>query len=161
MTYEAQLAAWGAATMAPFILNLGMRRGPDAVGLSIMLVLIWVLGRVFWSLWSPPASMQLYPLIDAAAGMTAFTAWMTRPTWWKLVLTGLFLVQLALHVAFWAAQPVEGSLSRYIALNNLCYAMQLVVVAWPGGWRLVTHHLFRALPRGLGTFRHARLGPWP
>ncbi len=161
MAPELQIAAWGAATLAPFLLNSATHRSADSVGLAAMIILTWVAGRVFWALWSPPEAMQLYPAVDALAGSAAFTAWLTRKATWKLLLTGLFLIQLMLHVAFWASWPSEDSLPRYLWANNLCYALQLVVVAWPGGRELVARHFLRILPRGIGAVRHARLGPWP
>ncbi len=78
MTSTAQVIAWGIATVAPLILNMSMKRGPDAIGLSAMLLLIWVLGRVSWALWTPPESMAINPFVDAVAGMTVFAAWLSR-----------------------------------------------------------------------------------
>lgn len=132
MTSELQLALWGVATVTPLAINIATKRGPDALGLSCMIVLIWTLGRVFGALYSPPESMSWYPLIDMLAGLTALTAWQSRKAWWKLALAYLYVGQCAAHLSFWAAWPADGSLLRYLWVNNTLYACQLICVAYPG-----------------------------
>jgi hypothetical protein len=137
MTAELQIALWGAATVAPLALNIATKRDTDALSLSCMIVLIWTLGRVFGALYSPPESMTFYPVIDAAAGLTALSAWLTQKAGWKLALACLYVGQSIAHVAFWAAWPSEGSLLRYLWVNNGLYALQLLCVAYPGGRHVV------------------------
>lgn len=132
MSTELQIFLWGIATVFPLALNLATKRGPDALGLSCMLVLIWSLGRVFGALYTPPESMQWYPVIDLCAGLTALSAWMTRKAWWKLALAYLYVGQLAAHTAFWAAWPSDGSLIRYLWVNNSLCALQIACLAYPG-----------------------------
>lgn len=160
MTYEAQIALWGTATALPLAFNVIAKRGADAIGLSTMLVLIWTLGRILSTVWTVPENLALNPLIDCLAGMTTFIAWRTQPALWKLVLTGLYVGQSVAHLSFWAAWPAPGSLLEYLRVNNSIYALQLLVVASPGGVH-VARSLCRSLPRRAGHLRHAWLGPWP
>lgn len=139
MTPELQVSLWGFAAAAPVLLNIFTRRSSDALGLSGMILLIWVMGRVLWALYTPPDSMALYPVIDAMAGATAFGAWATRRQAWKIALTWLFVLQCALHAAFWVAYPTVqsgGILLRYLQLNNAIFACQLICVGAPGGVQL-------------------------
>jgi hypothetical protein len=130
--YE-QIMLWGAAVGFPVILNLAMRQSPDALGLSGMLVIIWAFGRAMWVVWSPPECLALNPLIDSIAGATVFSAWVTRPRFWKFALGALFVAQVCLHLDFWLSWPQNASLYRYILLNNTLFAGQLACVLWPGG----------------------------
>lgn len=140
MTAELQIVLWGAAAALPVVLNLTTERAADAKGLSMMILLIWVMGRVFGALYTPPESMQWYPVVDSLAGITCFVAWRARPAPWKLGLVGCFLFQCALHAAFWLAWPTPGSLLRYVVANNIIFACELCLVGGPGvahGARLV------------------------
>lgn len=132
MSAQAQICLWGAAVLMPLFLNSLMRRGPDALGLSSMLAMIWAFERVMWALWAPPDCMRLYPIIDAVAGATAFTAWLTRRKPWKLCLSLLFLAECGLHFDFWLAWPANANLYSYILMNNLLFAAQLLFAASPG-----------------------------
>lgn len=150
MSTELQIALWGTATVAPLALNILTKRSADAVGLSLMIVMIWLLGRVFWMLYTPPEAMQWYPVIDAVAGAFVFQAWLRRPVFWKVALTALFVAQCVLHAAFWMSWPADGSLLSYLVANNLLFALQLLCVSAPGGFhvaRLVGHWLSDR-PRG-------------
>lgn len=133
MSTNAQIAGWGVAVLLPFMLNMKTKQSPDAVGLAGMLVLIWSFDRVLWALVGPPQSMALNPLLDSCAAIIAFSAWMSRPKWWKLGLVGLFVAQDCLHLAFWVGWPQYSKLISYIALNNLLFLGQLICVASPGG----------------------------
>lgn len=153
-----QLMLWGIAVSIPVIVNLLLKRS-DALGLSAMLLLTWVFGRISGALYSPPESMALYPVVDAACGITAFVAWKTKKAPWKLALTGLFIVQCCTHLAFWVAYPTDNaSLWRYIAINNLWFGLGLVCVAGGGVWDVARGAFSRlfsyARPSG-----HARLRP--
>jgi len=162
MKPEFQIAAWGAATIAPLLLNALTRQKADAIGIAAMLVMIWSIGRVLSALWTPPESMAIYPLIDTLAGMTVFYAWMAGDRApWKLVLTGLYVGQCATAFSFWMAWPAEASLLRYLWVNNTLYALQLLTVASPGGVHVASRLLRWSMSARAGPFRHARLGPWP
>lgn len=153
MSAQVQVCLWGAAVLMPLFLNALTRRGPDAQGLAAMLVMIWGFERVMWVLWDPPACMVLYPVLDAVAGATAFTAWATRARFWKLILTATYVAQLCLHFDFWVAWPSESSLYRYILLNNLLFAAQLVCVASPGTLS-AARSLLSHLPHRVGALHH-------
>lgn len=131
MSPEQQLAAWALAVIAPFCLNAFFNRHPDAVGLSAMMIVGWGFQRVCWTIWTPPEAMQFYPIMDAAFGLTALGAWSTQKSVWKLVLSLLFVIQCSLHASFWLS-PATASLLRYIAINNILFALELSVVASPG-----------------------------
>lgn len=132
MSYEVQILMWGAAAIIPVLLNLHTKR-TDALGLSVMMLLTWVLGRITGALYSPPESMALYPIVDMACGIICFAAWATQRAWWKLALTGLFGLQCLLHAAFWlawVADPTDkATLYRYVLANNLVFASELIIVA--------------------------------
>lgn len=142
MSPELQTTLWGFAAVAPLMLNMITRRGPDARGLSAMIVLIWAWGRLMHAIYTVPECMALYPLVDSIAGATAFTAFMTKKRGWKLLLTAFYLLQVMLALAFWMAWPHPGSLYTYILWNNWAFAGQLLCVAWPGG--LSVAHRFKS-----------------
>jgi len=156
MTAELQIALWGAATCGPVLLNTATKRSADALGLSSMILLTWVMGRVLNALYTPPESMSLYPVIDMLAGATVFSAWATRPRWWKLALVALFTAQCALHAAFWLAWPSPGSLVRYLWVNNSLFALQLICVGAPGGGQLARDTL-AWMSRSPWARHHARV----
>lgn len=136
MGAEAQVMVWGAAVILAVALNYRQKGDPDAFGLSVMLLMIWVMGRITWAVWSPPQSQALYPLIDYAAGCACFWAWQTKPAPWKLIMAMTFMVQLALHAIFWAAPVVFSTESvgqyTYTSALNAIFAMQLLIVGWRG-----------------------------
>lgn len=157
MSVGIQIMLWGIAVSIPVIVNLLAKRS-DALGLSAMLLLTWVFGRITGALYSPPESMALYPVVDAACGVTAFIAWRTHRAPWKLALVGLFVLQCCTHLAFWVAYPTDNaSLWRYIAINNLWFSLELVCVAGGGVWDVARGALSHLLGRSRSS-RHARLG---
>lgn len=131
-----QVMLWGAAVIATVALNYRHKGDPDAFGLSVMLLMIWVMGRIMWAILAPPQSQAMYPLFDFLGGATAFLAFQTRIAWWKLALSLFFLAQLCLHSLFWASKalqlPVTINQYEYTAINNAIFAMQLSVVGWRG-----------------------------
>lgn len=147
MTYEQQVALWGLLTVVPFALNMATKRHPDAIGLSGMIVMIWAVERVLWTLWTPPECMSAYPAIDFMAGVTAFVAWSTHRARYKLILAGLYVLQLMAATDFWWAWAFDHSSAntwRYVALNNGVYLLELLCVAWPGG-SYAAHSIFSRL----------------
>lgn len=158
MTYSAQIIGWGVAACAPLLINLALKK-TDAVGLSVMLLMGWCFGRITGALYAPPDSMTLYPIVDAACGITAFAAWSTKKAPWKLALVGLFIVQCCGHLAFWVTYPTDNaSLWRYIALNNLWFALQLLCVAGGGVWDVARGASADMFDRTRGR-SHARARP--
>lgn len=165
MSAQAQTALWAVAVLLPFALNAWVGKRPDAIGLSGMLIIGWGFQRVCWAIWTPPEAMQFYPLMDAAFGLTALSAWITARRFWKLVLACVFATQCALHAAFWlgwenaflflVGQPTSASaLLRYIQLNNVAFALELCIVAWPGGLD-VARSLVSGLPARAWHRHHA------
>ena len=155
MPVSQQIMLWTLAVIAPVILNLSIRRGSDALGLSAMLLLAWCLGRITGALYSPPESMALYPIVDALSGAIAFVAWRTRPAWWKLALVGLFVTQSTLHAAFWLAWPQGASLYHYVLVNNVLFIGELITVSVPGGAYVLGRTLGYLSDRARGV-HHAR-----
>ncbi len=147
MSETAQIVMWGFVAMIPFGLNVWALRSHyhayvDAVGLSLMLVLLWALYNL--SLVSPPGqpeNMLVLAVIDVIAMGICAAAWVTEPRPFKLVLAVLFLGQLGLHASFWMAWPQPGLLYNYKAALNATFALQLLTAAWPGGTALVRHGL--------------------
>ena len=166
MSAEIQTALWGAATFLPVGLNLLGKRESDALGLSVMIVLIWVLGRVFWAFYPIPDCVNLYPVIDGLAAITCFTAFASRRATWKAVLGSLFLAQLALHTAYaiaYVRDPGIPIFYRYIGENNIIYALELFCAAWPGGQHVGARDLFRRLSHrlpGVHSARHPERRAW-
>lgn len=154
-----QVMLWGLAVCVPLLLSLGTRK-TDALGLSAVLLLTWCFGRVTSALYSPPESMALYPLVDAMCAITAFAAWRTRPAPWKFILGSLFVLQCALHFAFWIAWPMSGSLYRYVVANNILFALELVIVSVPGGRDVVARAAGGRVFGGRGLRAHPRIGSW-
>lgn len=135
MPASLQIALWGAATAMVVLLNFRRKGDPDGLGLAVMILLIWIMGRVTGTLWSPPESMASYPVIDFLAGCTAANAYRTRPAAWKLLLAGLFLLQCLGHAAYWSARFFHGpnvDLLTYTSVNNAIFAVQLAVVGRQG-----------------------------
>lgn len=155
MSAELQIALWGVAVCTPVLLNIATKRSADALGLSGMILLMWVMGRVLGAVYTPPESMSFYPVMDAMAGATAFYAWSSDRRAWKLGLVILFTAQCALHVAFWLAWPSPGSLLRYLWVNNSLFALQLICVGSPGV-RDVARRLVGWLSRRPWARHHAR-----
>lgn len=150
MSAELQISLWGLATLVPVGLNLAGKREADALGLSLMIVLIWVLGRVLWALYPLPDCVNLYPVIDGLAAVTCFTAWSSRKKHWKAGLGTLFLFQLGLHSAYaiaYAQNPAISVFYRYIGENNALFALELFCIAWPGGRDVVARVIFGRLSR--------------
>lgn len=149
MSEAAQIVLWGFVALIPFGLNTWALRDDyhghvDAVGLSIMLILMWALYNL--ALVSPPGqpqNMLVLTAMDVIATGVCAAAWVTQPKPYKLILALLFVLQLALHAAFWLAWPRDGLLFNYKALLNATFALQLLTAAWPGGVALVRHGLDR------------------
>lgn len=167
MTPQQQVLAWGLATATPLIINAATRRGPDAKGLSVMLLWIWVACRVCGALYTPPESVQWYPLMDVMAGAVCLAAWRTERALWKLVLVGLFVLQLAGHTAFWIhvlrvgwpGAKDDGGFYRYVAINNTLCALELLTASSPGVWH-VARRFGDRLSRHLGQGRQSGAQPW-
>jgi len=142
MSESMQILVWGAAVAAVVGVNLYNRSDdPDAAGLSMMLLILWVLSNLLEGLYQPPDSMKIYPLMDLAAGLTAYLAWRTRKVAWKLGLAYLFVIQLAAHFSFWAPAfvaelrgfpPVTGDFSTYKIVLNVVFILQLILVGGVG-----------------------------
>ncbi len=157
MSPQAQEFIWLLAVLAPVLVCL-LAKATDALGLAAMLLLTWCLGRVLWAFYTPPESMQLYPVIDAICGGVAFAAWRSQRAFWKLCLVALFIGQCALHAAFWLSQPQQASaLYRYIVANNILFASELMVVTL-GGLNDLARGAFTGLFDCARRLRHARFG---
>ncbi len=102
-----------------------------------MLVGIEVVNLAGFSL-KPPASMILYPVMDAVCVGLCGWSYLRHRTTWKLCLGFGFLAQVIGHVVFWSAW--EGSrhagnaqLFAYIAYGNCWSFYQLLVLGFAGG----------------------------
>ena len=93
MNESAQILSWALGVSIVVGVNLFNRKDPDALGLSMMLLIMWVISNVLAAFYAPPDSMRLYPFMDLAGGLTAYVAYKTRKAWWKLGLAYLLLIQ--------------------------------------------------------------------
>lgn len=147
MSDELQIGIWGAAALVPLAINYAAlrenyHRYVDAVGLSLMLVILWALYNIARA--SPPGepeNMLVLAVIDVIAMGICAAAWVTQPKPYKLVLAIIFLGQLTIHATFWLAWPQPELLYNYKAALNATFALQLLTAGWPGGAALVRHGL--------------------
>lgn len=132
MSHELQILIWGAAVVATVGVNFFDRKNPDALGVALMILMLWVSGRVIGLFYDPPASMQFDSVTDMAAGLVVLAAWWTRRSSWKLATAVLFLVMILNHAAFWLSPRGEDAFLWYLKLRNTLFALQLICVAGPG-----------------------------
>jgi fucose 4-O-acetylase-like acetyltransferase len=160
MPVTVQIYLWGFAAVLPLLLNIGTRRNADAIGLAGMLLITWCIGRVVSMFYTVPQSMGYYPFEDAICGAIAFAAWRTQREWWKLLLTGLFVLQLALALSFWGAwsQGHKEALNFYRPANNASFALELLCAGW-GALAYVGGHLLSRVPGLARVGHHRRAGP--
>lgn len=162
MSAGAQIALWGAFAFAPVLIAYRYHR-LAALGLSTMLMLGWCSARVSAALLGPMEALHLYPMLDALFGALAFLCWRQRREWWKMALVCMFVVQCALHAAFWLAYPQDGLppevagpiLYRYTVANNVLFACELLCVSWAGGVDEWGRRVRAALSGRPSPFRHA------
>jgi hypothetical protein len=157
MSVDLQIALWGLAVCSPFAVNLSIRKDVDAIGISGMLVLIWIAGRVLWVALGPPDCAALNPVIDAVAGATVFGAWLTRKALWKLALCSLYIGQIALAFDYaWHWDSRELFIS-YLQLNNTLFVGQILCVLFPGAVD-VARSICRCMPHRPRNVHPARSG---
>lgn len=132
MSAAGQILIWGAAVCAVVGVNAFDRRNPDALGVSLMILMMWCAQIVLQSLYTPPASMQLDSIMDLVAGLVVLAAWWTRRSAWKLATAVLFLVMILNHAAFWLSPRGDEAFLSYLKLRNTLFALQLLCVAGPG-----------------------------
>lgn len=152
MSSTAQLTIYGAVVLAPFAVNYGWHRKrgyfyTDALWLSILLIDVWILTNCIGLLvGGGPDSKAFHPVIDLIASAIVAMALLRRVAVWKMVLLGLYLLQVLLGSAFWLAwagnhlsidlQPGITTFERYKWLNNYLWFGQVFAVSWPGGSRV-------------------------
>lgn len=164
MSDTLQLLFWCVAAVAPLVVNkaaqrLERDRFGDAVGLSMMMIFSWSIYNLMAA--SPPGKPQNLAglsFVDLMFLCAAVAAWVRRPKAYKIILAGLFLVQIAAHCAFWVAGGPNHMLYAYLSILNGVFALQLLTVAWPGGACLVRSGLAH-LPHPRWVHHHVRIGP--
>jgi hypothetical protein len=146
---------FGYAALVVFAVNLMFsNRNIDAVCLSLMMLGTWALANYFVHLGPRPGSMGPLPVLDLIGGLAAWLAWRTNRAAWKWWLIRVFLLALAVHVAFWtyyqAVPTWAPGLSEWLGENmspmgrkfvrnlyvlglNITTALGLLCVLWPGG----------------------------
>lgn len=151
------------AVVTPVVINAYAlrhdRRVSEALALSLMILAIWGATRCLHLALPEPDSKGLNPMFDFIGGLAVLGSWVAYRGAWKLILALLFAAQLLLAAWFWWEWEIfDNSLSyrSYLRLNNVLWLLQLVCVAWPGGFsvaRRSLHHLRRFLSRhpGLGA----------
>ena len=105
------------------------RRPADARGAAVVLAVLWLV----WNLshwFKPEPYSQWFPLMDC--GTAAILAWLWRQRYepWKVLLICLYLAQIGLHVAYYAAGDTSFEAKyRYDLLQNILFIGQLATVA--------------------------------
>lgn len=132
MTAAGQILIWGAAVCAVVGVNAFDRRNADALGVSLMILMMWCAQIVLQSVYDEPASMQLDSAMDLVAGIVVLSAWWTRRALWKIATASLFLVMILNHAAFWLTPRGSIEYVTYLWLRNFFFALQLMCVAGPG-----------------------------
>lgn len=160
MPENLQLALWALAVYAPLLLNILTKRDADSVGIAGLLLAGWCLSRIVSMFYSVPDSMRFYPVQDVACVVVIFGALLTRPAWWKGVLTVLFMFQLCLHATFWSAWDLGHSdaLPFYRAANNGTFALELLTVGW-GAIVDAASHVVRRVPFRSSHLHLRKAGP--
>lgn len=141
MSPLAQAALYGFAATVPVALNWHANsrvrdRYIDALGISVMLLMLWALSNLLAAINTPPENMILFPALDLVGLYVAANASVARFRRWKILLSMAFLLQLAVHAAFWLGHSHTSggvSLTRYVLWLNGLFLAQLLCVAWPGG----------------------------
>lgn len=132
MTQEQQIVLWGAASLAPALLNWITGRSADARGIAGMIFGCWLFERLLWMVVEPHAATHLYPIIDAAMGTVIFAKWWTDRRIWKLAIVALLLTQCLAHLAWIMTGSADDSFLRYLSANNGLYIPQLLFAGSPG-----------------------------
>lgn len=106
----------------------------DTLACAAMLFMTWCISNTLVALYEPPKSWLFFPIMDAICGAVVMGMWFSKPAPWKLVLTGLFVLQCCAHLAFWLqGNRSHGVMFTYAVVLNLTFCAQLLVTAWPGG----------------------------
>ncbi len=155
------LYLFAALVVIPLALNWAASRYDfknyaDAYGVSVMLVLFWIITNLMQFIFSPPTSKLLHPLIDFGGLAFCLLSNRANPEKWKVILGGLFLTQLGLHGLFWvewATQPARYMLYNYQLGVNIVWLLELAVTGSPGGRYVVGRVVDWSLHRGRGHFR--------
>lgn len=158
------MALFSVLVLAPVTLNLigstrDFARFVDAVNLSMMVLIFWVVTNFMALIFDFPTSKVLHAAIDFIGLGASVRLWRHDRAIWKLTLAGLFLIQLGLHGAFWvdwSTHPAAELAYNYIRNINIVWLAELAVVAWPGGRYVVGSVLDRSLHR---RRVHHRAGP--
>lgn len=148
MTDLGQLLIYGVMVLIPLTLNAIASREAfaeyaDAAYMAGLLCAVWIVTNTIAIVVGPPESKILHPLIDLAAMAIVVDSLVKRYQPWKMVLTLLFSVQIAMHGAFWIAWWTQdlsmrdgmGQIvySRYLWVNGTVWTLELVAAGWPGG----------------------------
>lgn len=135
------MLAFGLACMAVYAVNAwsaadAKPRYADAVGVSMMLCVSYGLSNVLVMVYGLPDAINAFPIMDAVFSFMIWRAWKRNHRQWKLAILALLVSQLILHAVFIALWKIgglkDGELWRYVALVNLTFTGQLVVVGGVG-----------------------------
>lgn len=118
------------------VVMLAYRMTPKAgvvAGLGVMMLLGFGLGRLVSQWLTPPWSMTFYPVEDLLIMSLCLYMWVKHPEPWKVMLAGVFLVQLVVHAAFWLSGDRQTTaLWSYIFANNLAFGLELLILTVTG-----------------------------
>lgn len=153
---------FGAAHAAVILLSLAawwsdMERYASALGLAMMLAVVWMLSVALVAVQGVPEGMRLFWVLDAAGlACVGLTHW-RRPTYTKLAMAVVFACMAILHAAFWT-NPERSNPQAYALLLDLLTVAILAIASVPGG-RYVADRIRDRLRARRGRGRPAHAGP--
>lgn len=128
----------------------------EALSLALMILAVWCAGRVMTLTLTPPEGDGLNAAFDLFTGALTLGSWFQRRRLWKLLLVGLFGIQVPLAAGFWFSWEIldrQLSYLDYLRWNNVLWLAELACVGWPGG-RRVARLLIDGLHGGVRSHGH-------
>jgi hypothetical protein len=105
------------------------RRHVDALGVSLMFCVSYLLSNVLEATMGWPDMIAWLPFLDATLCAMIYFNWRRHPKPWKAVVVAALVAQLSLHFAatvLWKSDQLSPAASLlYAALINGLYAVQL------------------------------------
>lgn len=115
-------------------------RYASAAGVALMLLFSWWASNSLVALYGIPDGVKAYPVIDLIGLSIMALCWAMRPKVWKAGVALAFMACLCAHWAF-CMHPTTLAFSRYSAILDVIFAVQLAIAALPGGGHVVDRAL--------------------
>lgn len=131
---------FGAATFLVWALSQwaahDCRRNVDALGVSLMFVVSYILTNVLWASVGWPDMVAWFPFIDATLCAMIYFNWRRHPKRWKAVVMAALVVRLVAHFAatvLWKGEQLTPTGTYlYATIINGAFAIQLLAVGSVG-----------------------------